>query len=56
MKKFLLCFMALTLFASSNAFATQVEVTMNAKSKLIKSLVNMSTNESIDDSFFYELL
>ena len=40
--------MTLALFASSHAFATQVEVTMNAKSKLIKSLVNMSTNESVD--------
>ena len=47
MKKFLLSIMTLTLFAASNAFATQVEVTMNAKSKLIKSLVNMTTNESV---------
>ncbi|MBR4130717.1 MAG: DUF4465 domain-containing protein [Bacteroidaceae bacterium] len=47
MKRFLLCIMTLTLFAMSNAFATQVEVTMNAKSKLIKSLVNMATNESV---------
>jgi hypothetical protein len=47
MKKFLLSFMTLTLLVAGNAFATQVEVTMNAKSKLIKSLVNMSTNESV---------
>ena len=47
MKKYLLSIMALTLFAASNAFATQVEVTMNAKSKLIKSLVNMTTSESV---------
>ena len=48
MKKYLLSIMALTLFAAGNAFATQVEVTMNAKSKLIKSLVNMQTSESVD--------
>ena len=47
MKKFLLSFMTLTLLAAGNAFATQVEVTMNAKSKLIKSLVNMATNEPV---------
>ncbi|MBR4645090.1 MAG: DUF4465 domain-containing protein [Bacteroidaceae bacterium] len=47
MKKFLLSIMALTLITASNAFATQVEVTMNAKSKLIKSLVNMTTSESV---------
>ena len=39
--------MALTLLAASNAFATQVQVTMNAKSKLIKSLVNIATNEPV---------
>ena len=48
MKKFLLSIMALALLTASNAFATQVEVTMNAKSKLIKSLVNKDTNESIE--------
>ena len=48
MKKFLLCIMTLTLFASNYALASQVEVTMNAKSKLIKSLVNMSTNENVE--------
>ena len=48
MKKYLLSIMALALFAVSNAFATQVEVTMNAKSKLIKSLVNIATNEPVD--------
>ena len=47
MKKFLLSIMALTLLAAGNAFATQVEVTMNAKSKLIKSLVNIATNEPV---------
>ena len=48
MKKFLLSIMTLTLLTSSHALASQVEVTMNAKSKLIKSLVNMSTNENVD--------
>ena len=48
MKKFLLSIMTLALLTASNAFATQVEVTMNAKSKLIKSLVNKDTNESIE--------
>ena len=47
MKKLLLSFMALSLLAGS-AFATTVEVTMNAKSKLIKSLVNTATNESVE--------
>ena len=47
MKKFLLSIVALTLFAASNAFATEVEVTMNAKSKLIKSLVNIATDEPV---------
>ena len=46
MKKFILSIMTLTLIAS-NAFATEVTVTMNAKSKLIKSLVNMQTSESV---------
>ena len=48
MKKFLLCILTLTLFASNHALASQVEVTMNAKSKLIKSLVNMNTNENVN--------
>ncbi|MBR5393730.1 MAG: DUF4465 domain-containing protein [Bacteroidaceae bacterium] len=48
MKKFLLSIMALTLFAASNAFATQVEVTMNAKSKLIQSLKGLSNNEIVN--------
>jgi hypothetical protein len=39
--------MTLLLLVASDAFAIQVQVTMNAKSKLIKSLVNMSTNESV---------
>ena len=47
MKKQLLSFIALTLFVASNAFATEVTVTMNAKSKLIKSLVNITTSESV---------
>ena len=47
MKKHLLSFIVLTLFVAGNAFATEVTVTMNAKSKLIKSLVNKSTNESV---------
>ncbi|MBR6031139.1 MAG: hypothetical protein IKP36_04165 [Bacteroidaceae bacterium] len=47
MKKCLLCIFALTLFAAGNAFATQVEVTMNAKSKLIKSLVNVATGARV---------
>ena len=40
--------MALLLMAAGSAFATTVEVTMNAKSKLIKSLVNKETNESVE--------
>ena len=48
MRKFLLSIATLTLFAASNVFATQVEVTMNAKSKLIKSLVNITTSESVN--------
>ena len=48
MKKFLLSIMALTLITVSNAYATEVTVTMNAKSKLIKSLVNMTTSESVN--------
>mgnify|MGYP002620485977 CR=1 FL=1 len=38
--------MALSLLATS-ALATEVVVTMNAKTKLIKSLVNMATNEQV---------
>ena len=37
----------MALFAAGNAYASQVEVTMNAKSKLIKSLVNMATGERV---------
>ena len=48
MKKYLLSIIALALFAVNNAFATEVEVTMNAKSKLIKSLVNIATNEPVE--------
>lgn len=48
MKKHLLSFIVLTLFVAGNAFATEVTVTMNAKSKLIKSLVNMSTNATVN--------
>ena len=47
MKKLLLTFMALLLMTST-AFATQVEVTMNAKSKLIKSLINIATSEPVE--------
>lgn len=47
MKQFLLSFMTLSLLAVGSAWATQVEVTMNAKSKFIKSLVNMNTQEEI---------
>ena len=48
MKKYLLSIIALALFGADNAFATQVEVAMNAKSKQIKSLVNMATSESVN--------
>ena len=47
MKKFFLSLMAMTLLTASSAFATTVEVTMNAQSKLIQSLVNTTTNESV---------
>lgn len=47
MKKHLLSIMALMLLCVSNIYATQIEVTMNAKSKLIKSFVNMATSESV---------
>ena len=48
MKKQLLSLMALSLLTAGNAFATEVTVTMNAKSKLIKSLVNTATSESVE--------
>ena len=47
MKKLLLTFMAL-LLTTASTFATQVEVTMNAKSKLIQSLVNIATSEPVE--------
>ena len=47
MKKLLLTFMAL-LLTTASTFATQVEVTMNAKSKLIRSLVNITTSETVE--------
>lgn len=47
MKKQLLSLMAVTLLTVGNAFATEITVTMNAKSKLIKSLVNTATGESV---------
>jgi hypothetical protein len=47
MKKHLLSIMTLMLLCVSNIYATQIEVTMNAKSKLIKSFVNMATSESV---------
>ena len=47
MKKFFLSLMAMTLLTARSDFATTVEVTMNAKSKLIQSLVNTTTNESV---------
>ena len=47
MRRKLLSILALTLLAAGNAFATEVTVTMNAKSKFIKSLVNMQTSESV---------
>ena len=46
MKKTLLSFLALSLLTTST-WATEVTVTMNAKSKLIKSLVNTATSESV---------
>ncbi len=48
MKKQLLSLMAVALLTVGNAFATETTVTMNAKSKLIKSLVNTATGESVD--------
>ena len=47
MKKYILSVITMALFAAGNAYASQVEVTMNAKSKLIKSLVNMATSERV---------
>jgi len=46
MKKKLLSFLALSLL-TTGAWATEVTVTMNAKSKLIKSLVNTTTSENV---------
>ena len=48
MKKHLLSITALMLLCMSNIYATQIEVTMNAKSKLIKSFVNKETSESVN--------
>ena len=48
MKKQFLSLLALAALTAGNAYATQVEVTMNAKSKLIKQLVNTSTNETVE--------
>lgn len=48
MKKQLLSLMALSLLTAGNALATEVTVTMNAKSKLIKTLVNTATSESVE--------
>ena len=39
--------MALALLSAGSAWATTVEVTMNAKSKLIQSLVNTTTHEQV---------
>ena len=47
MKKYFLSILGLTMLATSNVFATEVTVTMNAKSKLIQSLVNIATSESV---------
>ena len=47
MRKRLLSIVAVALLATMNSFATQIEVTMNAKSKLIKSFVNKTTEELI---------
>lgn len=47
MKKQLFSLFALTMLLAGNAQATDVTVTMNAKSKLIKSLVNTATSESV---------
>ena len=40
--------MAISLLTAGNALATEVTVTMNAKSKLIKSLVNTATSENVE--------
>jgi hypothetical protein len=48
MTKKLLSIMALMLLCVSSMSATEIEVTMNAKSKLIKSFVNMATSESVE--------
>ena len=36
------------LLCVSSMSATEIEVTMNTKSKLIKSFVNMATSESVE--------
>ena len=48
MRKRLLSIVAVALLATMNSFATQIEVTMNAKSKLIQSFVNTTTSETIN--------
>ncbi len=48
MKKLLLSFLALSLMATGSALATQVEVTMNAKSKLIKSLKGLNNDAIVE--------
>ena len=48
MKKHLLSIMALMLLSVCSMYATEITVTMNAKSKLIKSFVNMTTSESVN--------
>ena len=48
MKKHLLSIMALMLLSVCSMYATEITVTMNAKSKLIKSFVNKETSESVN--------
>ena len=48
MKKHLLSIMALMLLSVCSMYATEITVTMNAKSILIKSFVNMTTSESVN--------
>ena len=48
MKKSLLSFLVPTLLAAGNAFATEVEVTMNAKSELIKSLKGLNNDAIVE--------
>ena len=47
MKKHFLCLAAMAALVPASAFATDVTVTMNTKSKLIQSLVNIATNDSV---------